>query len=210
VTQPAPVSLPGPVATGLNVAVVVMSIMFAVAAIAIAGLFIWFYRSEDTRLTMEFFDPRPRWTDGRPAPVIGIVIVLAVIGLSAPLVMLQQAAVLTAARGRAGMLAAGGVYVSCAALALLAIVPVYRQRPMGWWMAIAVALLCAGSGAAAAWFGDPVAYMRQWGVIEVDALRDAMRQQQRWQIVAAAIWMLTAMGYLLWARRFFGQAATRR
>lgn len=201
-----PVPLPGPVATGLNIAVVMMSIMFAVVAIAIAGLFIWFYGSEDTRLTMEFFDPRPRWTDGRPAPVIGIVIVLAVIGLSAPVVLLQQSAMLLSSENRIGMLAAVGLYGLCAALALLSVVPVYRQRPAGWWMAIGVALLCAAGGAAAFWYGDPVAYMRQWGVIEADALRDVMRQQQRWQIVAATIWMLAAMGYLLWARRFFRPA----
>ncbi len=53
----------------------------AIIYLVIPGVFVLFYRSDSVRRTLEFYDPRFRWTDRCPLPVLGMSIACAMFAL---------------------------------------------------------------------------------------------------------------------------------
>jgi hypothetical protein len=194
--------------TGLTVGVIVLMVIATAVAIAIAYLVFWFYNGDDTRQTLEYFDARTRWTDGRPAPVIGMVIVCAGLAAWTPISLVQQILLYTGLGGSGRLLISGLVLAATGVMALLAIRPIYRMPARGGGLALALALLGSAGTIGTILFGDPAAVMTMWTLTEeeMQPVRDAMRTQQRWQTASVIAMLIFALGFLIWARKFFREA----
>jgi peptidoglycan/LPS O-acetylase OafA/YrhL len=156
---------------------------------------------------MEFFDPRTRWTDGVPVRVVGVVIVLALVAVLCPFILLQQWPGLAAGGSVAASIVTACAQLLAGVLALAAIKPVYRQTRTGWGMAMVVLVLLLAGAVISIHFSDPAAQLQTWGVFDGAAVRDALRDQQNWQIVTAILFGVCAAGYLFWIRGLFGAPA---
>lgn len=97
------------------------------------GLFL-FYRSEATRLTCERLDPKRRWTDRVPRPVLAVIVVMAftsvalIANVGNP-VMPFMGSVVT---GAPAALTFFGLAVLCAFVA----VQLYRLKENAWWLLV--------------------------------------------------------------------------
>lgn len=129
------------------------AIAILAASIVIPAALVLFYRRDDVRLTCERRDPKRRWTDRVPAPVLALVIVMAfatawlLVNLSRPAVPLFGT-VLTGATASLTLLA---LAVLCATLA----VHLYRLKESAWWMVVLLQVIgCAVAGASMVRSGD--------------------------------------------------------
>ena len=116
--------------------IVVMSVFMFVIYLVIPALLLWLFRPDDVRLTLEHYDPQPRWTDGVP---------LGVLGMCALLALGAVGALMTAVQGwvAAFGIVMGGVPARLSALAMAATFAVatwlcFRRRALGWWLAVAL------------------------------------------------------------------------
>jgi MFS family permease len=187
----------------LITAILVITLMFylapAVALIIVFGL-------KSTRLTCEFRDPKPRWTDAVPVPVLVIWLLYAVTGL----------ALVAFAPFYLGLLPLPGLpfkppFTSIIwAVVLAAVVFAARDlaamRRRGWWLTLALVIL-GGAGA--------VGMMSQFNLMEM--YRDSHIPEEQlkqmepmvsglrlWKIPAVSTIILTC--YVFWLRRFFAPA----
>ena len=101
-----------------------------------------FYRSRDVELTCKQRDPMERWTDRRPLPVTAFVLWT---GLG---IVLGLAAIFTDPRfAFFGRYLTGwpaiALTLAQAALDAFVVVALLRMRPIGWWVAVSVAITLA-------------------------------------------------------------------
>jgi hypothetical protein len=121
-----------------GVAIFAIAVLFVVY-ILIPGIFFWFYRSENVRLTLEYYDPTQRWTDRCPTSVLGMSIALALLSAGGLTGLAAMAVPMF------GIIFTGPIAViillAIAALFAIAAVLVYRQRILGWNMAVGIIVL---------------------------------------------------------------------
>lgn len=159
-------------------------------SVAVPALLVGFYRRDEVRLECERRDPRRRWTDRVPAPVLALVLVMGsaaawlLVTLSRPAVPLFG----TVVTGAPAALTLLALAVLCAFLA----VQLYRLKESAWWTV--VLLQIAGCSVAA------VTISRGGGPLARDPV----------------VWLFTIatwVGYLLfllWVRRYFTGARAER
>jgi hypothetical protein len=202
-----------PGATTLPAAAVMVGMVIGIGVslviyLVIPAAFVMFYRSEDVRQTVEYYDPVPRWTDGRPLPVLGISIALALFAAGALMATAQGVLpvfgiLLT---GPAGM----GAILGLTCLLALAAVLIFRQRMAGWWMAVlllvlfqaswTITMLNVGLGGIATATGAPPEQAR--------ALEESGAWSGTMAIVISLVGSLAALIYLFRVRHYFAQPAT--
>lgn len=134
-----------------------------VGFLVIPGGMLWFYSSSDVRRTCEARDPKERWTDRCPLPVLGLALYAAYLGLA-------QCGT-AAFRGifpLFGQFVTGAPGVSAnivlALLWLLLARGLYRSNPTVWWLTLGLALLEAISNGLTMWHADLPALMAQMGL----------------------------------------------
>jgi hypothetical protein len=180
--------------------------------VGIAGTFIWFYRKEDTRKTMEHFDERTRWTDGVPAPVLAISIT-AIVLIALSLVASIQQTVLSSGSMRVRAWAIL-LPLALAALLLITAVQCYRMRASGWLLAVANVVLGGVAWCLIVWTNDPQTQLEAMGIgglhIEAGFYDDLVASQKLGQIISTAVLSVAAMAYLMWCRKFFTRTAVTR
>jgi hypothetical protein len=189
-------------ARGFFVAFTLLTVL--VLYVGIPAVFVWFYRPDDVRKTLEYYDPRPRWTDQRPLPLLGISVVCALASLSCLLALINYRAmplfgfIVTGAAGMAVIL------VSLVAFAFAAVLT-YRRQIAGWWLAIAIVGLFTLSTIVTALRLDPNRLVEAMGMNPQEAkmYRDNPMSEPIVMGIVGVVVSLVTIGYLLWARKFF-------
>ncbi len=104
-------------------------------------IFLLRYRGQQVRATLEFYDPKWRWTDACPIPVLGLAIASAIAAVTMPLSAIPGTMFLFGVRVSGVPL----IFVAVALAILMAVTArqVYRLQLVGWQLAIAV--VCIGS-----------------------------------------------------------------
>lgn len=169
--------------------------------------FLLFYRSPHVKATVEAKDPKERWTDRCPLPVLGAALV-AGYGAFASLCGLAYGVFPIAGhllRGLPALLIFLGMAAVNAALA----VGLYRLRPAAWWGAVAfysasvlVTLMTFGRGVP--WremytaMGTPPAQVE---MMEKSGILAALEGPTF--LIPAVLLFLGVIGYLFWIRRYF-------
>ena len=105
-----------------------------------------FYSSRDTALTADALDPRPRWTDRAPVPVIAVCAVLAFAAAEALILSAQQPFVVFG-RVLTGALAALA-YIALALLFAQIAAQLFRLRQSAWWVLVLLHVIGGATWAA--------------------------------------------------------------
>jgi hypothetical protein len=203
-----PTAGPAPDPALLNAVAFGCTIVFLVLfGILLPAILVLFYRSPHVRATCEARDPRPRWTDRLPLPVLSLVLLQ---GFGAVTVL--GSAVGYGALAVFGHLVSGAwawlLSVALSAVLALAAAWSWRLEARGWWLAAgewAVGL------ASALWtLVHPFDWNEAFRVMEMDPGVfanlgiEAWGRQISWlTLVAFVPWL----AYLLWVRRFFARPA---
>jgi hypothetical protein len=184
----------------------ILTLLFSVIALmyVIVPLpFLLFYRSPHVKATVEAADPRARWTDRVPEPVLGLVVMMAAASIllfaSIPYATLPVAGfVLTGAPAVITLLVFAGL---CGFLSM----QLYQLKRSAWWTLMLLQVV--------SWLLVPFTLLRT----DVNALYEKsglMTPQVRamhldTMVREPAIWIATVvswlafLGYLLWVRRYF-------
>ena len=207
----APATLPPPAVAGAAIAGawigIIIGVMFVlIIGVVVPAIFFWFFRSDDTRLTLEYFDTRRRWTDGIPLPVLGVVITAA-LGASFTLFGSVQQSILYAGPGNTAgrMMAVISGNVLIAAMLIAAAVFSYRMRLIGWMLAVAAVVVGAVGWLVMITYSDLAA---QLGAMGLDAEQTQMLgqmtvYQKSTQYISTLLFAALALGYLMWCRKFY-------
>ncbi len=133
--QQANPSAPQGFSTGIMAVILTLMIVFAAIFLIVIPIgFVVFYGRQDVAETCRRRDPKERWTDRAPLPVLGASVVLSiaalymvVVGLSTPLFPFF---------GRYLTGAPGAVcFILLATLDFYLAVALFRLQPSGWWLA---------------------------------------------------------------------------
>ena len=168
------------------------------------GIFVLFYQSEHVRATCEFKDPRVRWTDKCPLPVLALVVLFgfsAVSMLSAPsygCVVPVFGTILTGLPG-------GLVLLAVTLLLIYLTWGLYKLKKTAWWATLALGVLGTASGM--------ITFSRV-GLMEIYEKMNFPEQQLKLMQDTGMIekmnmsWMMGVsaavfLGYLLYVRRYF-------
>jgi hypothetical protein len=148
---------------------------------------------------LEHYDPKPRWTDKCPLPVLGIVISLLIFGMS-ELALAPDTLVMLGGREFTG-LPAVGILLTMSAIMLSLAPLVFHCRASGWWGSLVLGLLWALSyGVALARFPpfDP-----NPGAGSNDAGPNVPGQSYAVTLVSGVVLALLWLGYVTYVRRYF-------
>jgi hypothetical protein len=198
----APAMPPGIYTIIMIITAVIMGVLFVI----IPGAFVWFYRKPEVKEALEFYDPKARWTDTCPIPVLGLAVGLILYAVSASLTSIQGIAPVfgTVLHGPAAV--AVMLVMACVAFVLARLV--YRIRMIGWWGTVGFMILVAVAYAMTAMRSDQAELYRAAGYPE-EQLRAI---QSIWQIgialrLAVGLpWLMMIFGYLLWVYKYFKAA----
>jgi hypothetical protein len=184
----------------------VVSIVFLfVCGILLPGLILWLNWHRDVKTTLEFCDPKPRWTDRCPAPVLGISFGSVTMALGMTGVMFFPVLPLfgKTLEGAPAQIVVGAIFLAL----ILAAWGVYRRQLFAWGACVVIITLLVVS----ALMSDPKAHYLQ--IYERMGMSEEMIEQSMKSIDAfanpAVFWVgalgffLPVLGYLIWALRFF-------
>jgi hypothetical protein len=175
----------------------------AVFMIALPGLLVYFFQRRGVRQTLEHFDPRARWTDRCPTPVLAVSFWLVLSGASC-LSYIAYGILPLFGRIVTGPEAIVGMMVSAVLLFALAWL-VYVRRPMAWWATVAVLLVMSVS---------MITTVARLGVEELYRSAGYTSEQIRLMtrfggvgtvgtVAFTAVAAILMTGYLLYVRRYF-------
>jgi hypothetical protein len=197
----------GSVGCAVGAAVVVMLLFLVALPLAV----VLFYRREDVRLTTEWRNPTPDWSDRVTPTVLGVVVALAFGGV---------ATLVSVPFLRAVPLLGSVVTGAPAALVLLAVAGIsfalawgsWRQSPAAWWGLLALQVFSLVNFLTLRDL-DMAAYMRQAGypeeqVQQVGSMKLLSSPMTLWIAVAFSVALI---GFLLAIRRHFrGPGSSQR
>ena len=166
--------------------------------------FVLFYGSRNVRATCEARDPRPRWTDRCPAPVLALVLMSALAAVTFVAYSFHRAFPLFGRvwTGALGIL----LFLLLALLEAVIAWGLYHLRPVAWWGRLGLWLLNFGSSA----------YTFHRGVDWRQVLRASGQPENPVNLqmlqslfaspffsVLLAAFGVASVGYLLWVRKYF-------
>jgi hypothetical protein len=181
-----------------------LALFWAIFLLFLPLAFVLFYGGSNVRRTCAARDPRPRWTDRCPIPVLVLVLMSAV---SIPMLVLSSLHPAFPAFGRTltGPPAAAA-FLAFAALEVAVARGLYRLRPAAWWGRLALSLFSGASTALTFYRGlDWEAAFRASGQPDNPAVRQMMTGVFHDPLFLAAIVLMSVagLGYMLWIRRYF-------
>jgi hypothetical protein len=152
-------------------------VAIAIFAIALPLLLTLFYASRDTALTADELDPKVRWTDRVPVPVLALCAVLAFFSIETLMTSGRQTFVLfghllTGAPAALAMIAFGILFAHLA-------IQAYRLRESAWWVLMLLHVIGGATSAMGLQLHSPAL----WTMI-------------------AVIW-IAYLCFLIWLRRYF-------
>jgi hypothetical protein len=197
-----PASLPG----------VIFSVVFMVVLfIAVPGAMVLFYRSPHVTATCAARDPRIRWTEACPSPVLTLAVWLFLGTLSLLATPIAYGSVMP----WFGFLLSGTpatvVLLICAAAGFYLAWGTYRLKAAAWWMTLAVFTFFSVSAAITVLRVELTEFYRLAGytgeqIERIGNLKSFIGEAVAWWI--AAFYFLSLI-YLIWIRKFFRKAEAR-
>lgn len=186
--------------------ILIFSIVFLfVCGILLPGLILWLNWHPDVKTTLEYCDPKPRWTDRCPAPVLGIsfgALTLA-LGMTGALFFPVFPVFGKTLEGPPAQLAVGVVFLAL----MLTAWGVYRRHLAAWGACVVIIVLIVVS----ALMADPKTHYLK--IYERMGMPEAMIEQSMKSIdvfansttilIGTLGFFLPVMGYLIWSLRFF-------
>lgn len=171
----------------------------------IPGAFVLFYGSRHTKATCERRDPRIRWTDKCPLPVLAVSLMAGAWAACMPVVGFYGWAVPCFGTILTG---GAGAAVSLAWLCLFGYVAwgTYRLRMDAWWCAVlAVVAWGVSSGLTFSRAGGLLAFYEKMGFSgpQLAAMKSSMQPLEPWMMLLSGAWTAVALIYLLYVRRYF-------
>jgi MFS family permease len=177
--------------------------ILAVLLIALPAWMLVFYRSEDTRATLNYFDPQPRWTDRMPTHVLGwsLGVVLSALLLIPVHFQPGIAAFGTLISGPVAHVAVAAVWIGLLVSGWLCL----RQRRVGWAISMTLVLVMMLSWLWTTAFADPEVYYRAVGLSgeELEATAAQLEFQRTPTAVVSAALTIATLVYGWWIRKFF-------
>jgi hypothetical protein len=152
----APGAPPPPMLTAISMSI---GIIFAIGMLVIAPMFMYlFYRQQSVKASLETTDPKPRWTDNIPLPILGWAIGSVVIGAgqitsSAAGVFPFFNEIITGIPAITAMCAIGVLLIIGGLLS-------YRRSELGWAITLAVLVFLAVSAVVFCVRGDSTEYQK--------------------------------------------------
>ncbi len=155
------------------------------------------------RMTVEYRDPVPRWTDAAPLPVLGLAILLGLSALSMLAVLVNPVIPLF------GMIVTGlpavaiGLVMGSVAAALAW--GIYRQKLAAWWATLALSIVGIATGIATLLQLDLRRLYKEMGLWspELERMGIADIYKSPAFLALAGLSWLAYLGYLLWLKRHF-------
>lgn len=187
----------------------VMSVFMVLFYIVLPAAFVSFYQSKHVKATCERKDPKPRWTDRCPQPVLTLALVFAFAAYSSFWSAICGGMAFTFGlflRGWLGAAVGLGITVLCVGLAW----GVYRLRMAAWWAALVLSLLLCVSAAVSSSAARWSEIYKEMG-LSGDELASAEKFAGSMQPFAgwwAILGGLAVASYLLAIRRYFVAAAS--
>lgn len=170
--------------------------------------FVLFYRSEDVWATCQAADPRVRWTDRCPLPVLALVIMFAFGVFSLVWMPTYNFAVpwfgdfLDGAAGAA-------VVLGVAAVEVYLVWGLYHRRVAAWWTAVLFVVVASVSGSLTVAQTDLMELYERMGLPPEQL--DIIKQMGMIEQMNSAWWLgipaaVAFLGYLVYAKRYFGDS----
>jgi len=193
-------------ATAMTIAVVFGVGVAVVLYLVIPAVFLWFYRSDETRKALEFYDRQPRWTDELPIPVLAMLLV-AVFGAAFCLLSLATSVVPLFGLLLSGVPASAILVLLAAAFALAAFL-IYHKRLAGWSLGVGLYLLIQASWLVSIMLVGMPAIATASGTPQeqIDSMRDSIAWHPAFMTMTGVVFLLAAVLYALYARKFFNSA----
>jgi hypothetical protein len=172
------------------------------------SVLLWFYGRPSVKATLEQMDPRPRWTDNCPLPVI--IWSVACLQLAFGLLSVAVLAVFPFFNSVLIGTFADVVALSLAALFIVGAILCFKLSKVGWLMTFVATLFLAGSYITFSIVGDQQLYIDQ--IFEGYHLPGSSLtfagQMSRAGWISPAITYSLAIGYILWLWTRFEQPVT--
>ena len=175
--------------------------------VGVPALLVWVFSRRGVYETVQYFDPRVRWTDACPTPVLAVSAWLAVAALGCLVycaygVMPVFGLILSGVAGVAGLVLMAAVFVTLSWLC-------YRRRPAGWWGTLVIFTLWSAS---MVWTFSRISweeFYRRAGYTpqQIDAILRYSGPYESGSLWMMAFWAVALIGYLLYVRRYFAPAA---
>lgn len=194
--------MPAAMAQGMTI---IMLGFLLVLYVIVPGALALFYGSRHVKATCEQRDPQVRWTDKCPLPVLAVSLLFGFATLAMPLTGFYGwalpffGAILTGATGAAVALV---VMVLCGYVAWGA----YHLKVHAWWAAVLVVIawgVSTGITFSRVSLMDLFAKMN-YTAEQLEMMKSVMPHQSALFIVSG-LWVVAALGYLIYTRRFFAQ-----
>jgi hypothetical protein len=175
--------------------------------IVLPAAFTLFFRSPHVKATCEQRDPKQRWTDRRPLPVLALSLMLYA-GAASMMFMIAYPALPFLGTLLTGLpLIAYSVIVSAVLLYLAK--SIYDLKVTAWTITLLLSLLGSATGTITFLKMDMIEYYKALGYSDLAITQ--MRLAEIWQIIDTRtitvplmiIWLAVWIGYLLYVRRFF-------
>lgn len=196
-----PVVPPAALEIGMIIGLLFDSIIFVV----VPAVWTFFYSSRHVRLTCEWRDPTPRWTDACPLPVLGLCVWLLYSGLMMLIMPMATRGVMPFF----GMFLTGlpGVTfcLGSAALCIFAAGLLYRLDVRGWWLI--VILFCAYLVSSVLTFAQhdimEMYHLMDYPQAQLDQLEKLGLFKGHFMIWMTVSFMAPLFGYLLFVKTYF-------
>lgn len=185
--------------------VIVFSLLFSVVLyIIIPVALILFYGSKHTKATCERRDPHVRWTDKCPLPVLALSLMFGYCSACIPFTGFYGWAIPFFGSILSGFPGAGVALVASLLFGYSAW-GMYRLKPIAWWGAVLVVITL---GASACITFSRVSLIELYERMEFPAEQLAMMKefsflQTPWMAVTCGFWVVGALLYLLFTKRYF-------
>lgn len=187
----------------------VMSVVMAIVYILLPLSFVLFYRSRHVRDTCRALDPKRRWTDNCPLPVLALVVMMAS-GLYSMLWMPCYNFVIPFF-GRYLSGVPGALVWLCMTALLGALTRgLYKLRIWAWWALLALIPL-GGLSAGVTMAGTDLSTMYEMMGIateQVEAILDTGLLQGPGMAIYMSVASAVTLGYIVFTRRYFGSGTT--
>ncbi len=185
-----------------GIALMVSLLMIVVMLVALPGVILWLVKSDDARLTVEYFDPTPRWTDQCPLKILGLTLTLWVAGIFFGLMAFQPVLPIfgTMLQGAAAV----GIALAIAAALILAGYWVYRMDMRGWWLGLLAIVLPVLAALPTLLFMPVIDWYRAAGTPEQQLVQIA-KHATIIRVSSVAIMMLLVIGFVIYMLRLLPQ-----
>jgi len=179
--------------------------------IIMPAAFVLFYGSKHTKATCEQRDPHVRWTDKCPLPVLAVSLMSGCCALCMPLMGFYGWAIPFFGFILSGIAGAGVALVGSLLLAYVAW-GMYRLSINAWWCAVLVTIAWGASSGitfsrvSLIEFYEKMKFPAQ----QLEIMKQLALPQARWMVLFCGLWVVIAVAYLLYTKRYFTPPAEQR